>query len=193
MNWKFLPKKKTTAGKTKKSKGREWLDAFVFAIVAATIIRGLLFSAYAIPSGSMEGTELTGGTIPARTLYWHFPNYTNQGSKPAGAVRDGQVAVRNLHLGMRLAAQLAHRLENLGEAAAIGRVVVAQAAAVGVEGQLAGARDQISVGDQATAFAFLAEAEILELHQDRDGEAVVDRGIFDILGRHAGHRKGRWP
>ena len=60
MNWKFLPKKKTSTEKTKKSKGREWLDAFVFAIVAATIIRGLLFSAYAIPSGSMEGTELTG-------------------------------------------------------------------------------------------------------------------------------------
>ncbi len=60
MNWTFLAKKKTNTPKQKKSKAREWLDAFVFAIVAATIIRGLLFSAYAIPSGSMEGTELTG-------------------------------------------------------------------------------------------------------------------------------------
>ena len=60
MEWKFLAKKKPDTAKPKKSKGREWLDAFVFAIVAATIIRGLLFSAYAIPSGSMEGTELTG-------------------------------------------------------------------------------------------------------------------------------------
>jgi len=60
MNWHFLAKKKTKTPKAKKSKGREWLDAFIFAIVAATIIRGLLFSAYAIPSGSMEGTELTG-------------------------------------------------------------------------------------------------------------------------------------
>ena len=60
MNWKFLAKNKTNAPKPKKSKGREWLDALLFAIVAATIIRGLLFSAYAIPSGSMEGTELTG-------------------------------------------------------------------------------------------------------------------------------------
>ena len=25
----------------------------------------------------------------ARTLYWHLPHYTNQGSRPAGAVRDG--------------------------------------------------------------------------------------------------------
>ena len=61
MNWNFLSKKKKKeAPKVKKSKTREWVDAIVFAVVAATIIRGLLFSAYAIPSGSMEGTELTG-------------------------------------------------------------------------------------------------------------------------------------
>ena len=61
MTWK-LPffGKKTNKQKPKKSKTREWVDALVFAVVAATIIRGLLFSAYAIPSGSMEGTELVG-------------------------------------------------------------------------------------------------------------------------------------
>jgi len=60
MNWKLLSKKKSDKPKVKKTKAREWLDAIIFALVAATIIRGLLFSAYAIPSGSMEGTELTG-------------------------------------------------------------------------------------------------------------------------------------
>ena len=65
MNWKLNFKQKTvankqTATKPKKSKLREWVDAIVFAVIAATIIRGLLFSAYAIPSGSMEGTLLTG-------------------------------------------------------------------------------------------------------------------------------------
>jgi len=60
MNWKNAFKRKATNPKPKKSKAREWIDAFLFAIVVATIIRGLLFSAYAIPSGSMEGTELTG-------------------------------------------------------------------------------------------------------------------------------------
>src|SRR5579862_8251473 len=61
MTWK-LPffGKKTNKQKPKKTKLREWVDALVFAVVAATIIRGLLFSAYAIPSGSMEGTELVG-------------------------------------------------------------------------------------------------------------------------------------
>ena len=42
----------------KKSVGREWLDAAVFAIVAATLIRMFLFEAYTIPTASMEGSML---------------------------------------------------------------------------------------------------------------------------------------
>jgi len=60
MNWKGIFKKQPSKMPVKKSKTREWIDAILFAVVASTIIRGLLFSAYAIPSGSMEGTELTG-------------------------------------------------------------------------------------------------------------------------------------
>lgn len=60
MNWKISFKKKPASEKPKKSKAREWLDAILFALIASTIIRGLLFSAYAIPSGSMEGTEFAG-------------------------------------------------------------------------------------------------------------------------------------
>ena len=26
----------------------------------------------------------------SRTFYWHIPHYTNQGSRPAGAVREGR-------------------------------------------------------------------------------------------------------
>jgi signal peptidase I len=60
MNWKFNLKKKSPETAVKRSKGREWLNAFVFALVVSTLLRGLLFSAYAIPSASMEGTLLTG-------------------------------------------------------------------------------------------------------------------------------------
>lgn len=46
-----------------------------------------------IPAG-LDGASiaalLTGrGPAPARKLFWHFPHYTNQGSRPSGAMRDG--------------------------------------------------------------------------------------------------------
>ena len=40
----------------RKSATREWIDAAVFAVVAATIIRTFIFEAYVIPTGSMEKT-----------------------------------------------------------------------------------------------------------------------------------------
>ncbi len=42
----------------KKSTAREWVDAAVFAVVAATIIRTFVFEAYTIPTPSMEKTLL---------------------------------------------------------------------------------------------------------------------------------------
>jgi signal peptidase I len=42
----------------KKSTGREWFDAAIFAIVAATLIRTFVFEAYTIPSPSMEKSLL---------------------------------------------------------------------------------------------------------------------------------------
>lgn len=43
-----------------KSVAREWADAIVFAVVAATLIRGFLIEAYMIPTGSMEKSLLVG-------------------------------------------------------------------------------------------------------------------------------------
>ena len=42
----------------KKSGAREWIDAGIFAIVAATLIRLFIFEAYTIPTGSMEKSLL---------------------------------------------------------------------------------------------------------------------------------------
>lgn len=42
----------------RKSTAREWVDAAVFAVVAATIIRTFVFEAYTIPTESMEKTLL---------------------------------------------------------------------------------------------------------------------------------------
>ena len=59
MNYKFW-KKKTTDPNKKKSKTREWADAIIFAVIAATIIRVFFIEAYTIPTGSMERSLMIG-------------------------------------------------------------------------------------------------------------------------------------
>ena len=44
----------------KKTVVREWTDAIIFAVVAATIIRTFLLEAYTIPTSSMEKSLLVG-------------------------------------------------------------------------------------------------------------------------------------
>ncbi len=56
--WNKTDNSTDTKPKKKKPVWREWLDAGVFAIVAATLIRTFFFEAYTIPTGSMEGTML---------------------------------------------------------------------------------------------------------------------------------------
>ncbi|MBS1975350.1 MAG: S26 family signal peptidase, partial [Bacteroidetes bacterium] len=73
--------------KYKKSATREWIDAGVFAVVAATIIRTFVFEAYTIPTGSMEKTLLIndflfvskfsyGPRIPNTPLAFPFVHHT---------------------------------------------------------------------------------------------------------------------
>ncbi len=44
----------------KKSAAREWADAIIFAVIAATIIRTFMLEAYTIPTSSMEKSLLVG-------------------------------------------------------------------------------------------------------------------------------------
>jgi signal peptidase I len=62
MNLYFWKKSNETSADTKpkKSKTREWVDAVVFAVVAATLIRTFFVEAYTIPTPSMEKTLLVG-------------------------------------------------------------------------------------------------------------------------------------
>lgn len=46
--------------KRKKTVAREWVDAIIFAVVAATIIRTFLLEAFTIPTSSMEKSLLVG-------------------------------------------------------------------------------------------------------------------------------------
>jgi signal peptidase I len=60
----------------KKSSLREWVDAAVFAIVAATIIRLFVFEAYTIPTPSMERSLLVNDFLFVSKLSYgpRFPN-----------------------------------------------------------------------------------------------------------------------
>lgn len=93
MNIPFFSKKETEPNqpKKKKSLGREWLDAAVFAIVAATIIRTFFIEAYTIPTPSMEKSLLVndylfvskmhyGARLPMTPLAVPFVHNTLPGS-----------------------------------------------------------------------------------------------------------------
>jgi signal peptidase I len=54
----------------KKSIIREWTDAIIFAVVAATIIRTFLLEAYTIPTSSMEKSLLVGDYLFVSKIYY---------------------------------------------------------------------------------------------------------------------------
>ncbi|PAW93215.1 S26 family signal peptidase [Mucilaginibacter sp. MD40] len=58
MNWRFWKRNKDKT--KKKSTRREWTEAIIFAVVAATLIRTLFIEAYTIPTPSMERSLLVG-------------------------------------------------------------------------------------------------------------------------------------
>jgi signal peptidase I len=60
MNWQFWKRNESERETGPKSKTREWADAILFAVVAATLIRWLIMEAYTIPTPSMENSLLVG-------------------------------------------------------------------------------------------------------------------------------------
>jgi signal peptidase I len=64
MNWKFWK------SDGRKSKTREWIDAIVFAVIAATIIRTFFFEAFTIPTPSMEKTLMVGDFLFVSKMHY---------------------------------------------------------------------------------------------------------------------------
>jgi signal peptidase I len=58
VHWAFWKKKNTPDGK--QTKTVEWIDAIIFAVIAATFIRMFFIEAYTIPTSSMEKSMLIG-------------------------------------------------------------------------------------------------------------------------------------
>ncbi|MDG5768092.1 signal peptidase I [Balneolales bacterium ANBcel1] len=65
-----LDRKSREEAKNAKSWAREWLDAILFAAVAALIIRALFLEAFRIPTPSMESTLLTGDFLLVSKLHY---------------------------------------------------------------------------------------------------------------------------
>lgn len=74
---------KVPAGKTEDTPviSMDWLPTFL-ELCGGSPARGPL-------DGVSIAPLLEGGKLAPRPLYWHFPHYTNQGSRPAGAIRVG--------------------------------------------------------------------------------------------------------
>ena len=58
IHWAFWKKKNPPDGK--QTKTAEWIDAIIFAVIAASLIRMLLIEAYTIPTSSMEKSMMVG-------------------------------------------------------------------------------------------------------------------------------------
>ena len=66
-------------------------------VVLTDLVPTLLRAAGVDPAktvGPLDGADITkllrSEPMPQRALFWHVPNYTNQGGRPAGAVREGK-------------------------------------------------------------------------------------------------------
>ena len=53
----------------------------------------------------MDGVSLApllrGGSLRRRSLFWHYPHYSNQGGEPGSAIRDGDWKLIEFHAGGR--------------------------------------------------------------------------------------------
>lgn len=66
--WKRKKADKSAEEQQAKTWLREWLDALVFAFIAAAILRSLIFGSYKIPTGSMEQDLLIGDFLIVSNL-----------------------------------------------------------------------------------------------------------------------------
>src|SRR6056297_3733824 len=82
VNWTFWKKRDEKPGKL-----IEWVDALIFAVIAASLIRLFLIEAYTIPTSSMEKTLLAGAYLfvskvnygpkmPNRPISFPFAHHT---------------------------------------------------------------------------------------------------------------------
>jgi signal peptidase I len=78
-NWSIPGEEKP---KPKKSIVREWVDALVFALVVATLVRWFFFEPFTIPTPSMEKSLLVGRFFICQQTPLRCPHSENHPSGP---------------------------------------------------------------------------------------------------------------
>ncbi len=61
---------KSKTPQKKKSAAREWFDSILFAVIAASLIRWLLFEPFQIPTSSMENSLLVGDFLFVSKIHY---------------------------------------------------------------------------------------------------------------------------
>jgi len=70
--------------------GQKLATPFCSIDVFPTLLELCGVTSKATPDGISQAAHLLGGPAPDReNLYWHYPHYANQGSRPSGAIRSG--------------------------------------------------------------------------------------------------------
>ena len=110
------------------------------------------------------------------------------GKDAAVAVQQGQRSILRLP-GPRAACHLTMRLDKVGHGSRDAAMAVGEQAAMGVERQFAVMIEVAGLG-AGPRLAAAAQADLFQKDRQRDGEAVVDRGVADIPKRYPGSRPG---
>ena len=100
------------------------------------------------------------------------------GKDAAVAVQQGQRSILRLP-GPRAACHLTMRLDQMGHGSRDAAMAVGEQPAMGVERQLA-VMIEVAVPGAGPCLAAPAQADLFQKDRQRDGEAVVDRGVADI-------------
>ena len=113
--------------------------------------------------------------------------------KSTDAIGQCKLQVGHLNGGVSRASELPHRLNDLGDSASIGGMVVAQSTAVGVDGERALPSNQLAIGHQTPTLTFRTKPQVFELHQRGDGETVINGCVANIGGLDSRPNRGEPP
>lgn len=138
-----------------------------------------------IGGGGFAGLLTKGEAPAARPFFWHFPHYTNQGSRPAGAVREGDWKLVEHYEDGRL--ELFNLAKDPGEATDVSAKEPARVAEL--RGKLEKWRREM--GAQAnTANPEFNVAAWKALYRDVDASRFAGRAAAPMAAEQAAWRKG---